>query len=397
MAYSMPNAGTGQYQPHPWPWCQKSILTTTAQGQRFQANYWLDSDLGEDDDSGVYVPPRGWRDEPTSDSDSASDDDYISETEIAEVNADAPTGRYPSPTPSQRANEEEEELARDVAELVKAEQDAAAAYDLEKVVSIITQFYELLISMGHWPEGSLRYAPHTDPPVNEVLAAQFGYAPSAISLMQRLPYVSPELCNNEKYHIVARTRYADYTREKDLQEGRRPYPYQYIDGCPDIDPWLLPFMLPNRDGSHVILDTSLGVVRAYCTESSPPWDTVESRRYGWDLDAEVDYRRTPLVPALRYFSEIIYAYTSLSRLPITNPEQNDPKEKRYPTRWLADQGRETRETLVTLYRECGWPDEWRRAEFCAKWEVQEKEIAARAREAMQKEEPTRRSSRRPRQ
>ncbi|KAJ7652032.1 hypothetical protein DFH06DRAFT_1206612 [Mycena polygramma] len=368
--------------------------------QRFQANYWLDSDLGEDDDSGVYVPPKGWRsDESTSDSDSASDDDYISESEVAHINADASTGRRSSPTPSQQAIEEQEELAREVAEFVRAEQDAAAAYDPDKVVSLITKFYELLISMGHWPEGSLRCAPHTDPPVNEELAMQLGYAPSAISLMQRLPYVSPELYNNEKYHILARTRYADYTREKDLQEGRRPYPYQYIDGCPDIDPWLLPLMLPNRDGSHVMLDTRLGVVRAYCTESSPPWNTVESRRYGEESDPAMDYRRTPLVPALRYFSEIIYAYTSLSRLPITNPDHNDPNETRYPTNpsWLSNQGRETRETLLTLYRECGWPDEWRRAEFCAKWEVQEKEIATRAREAMQKEEPTRRSTRRYRQ
>lgn len=46
------------------------------------------------------------------------------------------------------------------------------------------------------------------------------------------------------------------------------------------------------------------------------------------------------------------------------------------------QEREEHETLLTLYRECGWPDQWRRAEFLEKWTVQLEEIAARSRKAM---------------
>jgi SPX domain protein involved in polyphosphate accumulation len=118
-----------------------------------------------------------------------------------------------------------------------------------------------------------------------------------------------------------------------------------MDGCPPIDPWLLPLMLPNRDGWHVMLDTNLGVVRAYSTERTPPQNTVEWRRHGKVTDAERDqatwteYRRAPLVPAVHYFSEFIYAYRSLSRLPVILPERNDPKETRYPIypAWLANQ------------------------------------------------------------
>lgn len=30
--------------------------------------------------------------------------------------------------------------------------------------------------------------------------------------------------------------------------------------------------------------------------------------------------------------------------------------------------------MLALYRECGWPDEWRRAEFVAKWDAQKEKI-----------------------
>jgi hypothetical protein len=46
------------------------------------------------------------------------------------------------------------------------------------------------------------------------------------------------------------------------------------------------------------------------------------------------------------------------------------------------QEREEQNTLLALYRECGWPDDWRRAEFMAKWKTKKREIDARARQAM---------------
>jgi hypothetical protein len=41
--------------------------------------------------------------------------------------------------------------------------------------------------------------------------------------------------------------------------------------------------------------------------------------------------------------------------------------------------------LLTLYRECGWPDEWRRAEFIEKWQVKKRDIDARSRAAWEKD------------
>jgi hypothetical protein len=164
-----------------------------------------------------------------------------------------------------------------------------------------------------------------------------------ISLMKKLPYASDCV---EEDHIIARTRFADYTSEEDLREGRRPYPYQYRDGCPDIDPWLLPLALPSRDGYNIMLDTTLGVIRAYSTEGFPPQNTIEWRRHGEVPDDEryygtswTEYRRAPLVPAARYLSEVIYAYRSLSRLPLIHADSSDHAYKRnfHPgTEWLTN-------------------------------------------------------------
>ncbi|KAF7360575.1 SWIM-type domain-containing protein [Mycena venus] len=408
---------------YPWPWAYPSILVTIAEdelrkaeNERCQANYWLDASLEEEDDEsdlsysedapfeGLDMSSEGSAsDESTSDHDSITDED-ISKSELAFLRADAETG-WPiefSPSPSLKKLEEEENLTLQIAQLIAAEEAAAAAYNADEVVSLITQFYEVLITMGHWPEGSLRYPPHTNPPIDEELAVRLGYAPAAISLMQRLPYLTSNINDRDEYAILRRTQLADYTCEEHLREGRHPYPYYCIDGCPNIDPWLLPFTLPSRDGLNVLLDTRMGVVRAYYTPGWPPQGTVEWKRHGdpfgsdqeEDRATQTEYRRAPIVPTSRYFSDLVYAYRSLLRLPILDPYRNDPNEEPYPTppAWEATLNRNEQQTLIALYRECGWPNEWRRAEFLAKWEVKKKKIEARRREAWEKDYKERHSN-----
>ncbi|KAJ6588455.1 hypothetical protein B0H19DRAFT_1248115 [Mycena capillaripes] len=369
------------YRPYPWPWGHPGILTYNAElkarlqeEQRRQAGYWLDADLGEENDTddasdSDYVPSEGSESDASSDSASETD---ISESEVA-FSDSRTTYKPSSPTPSLRALEEEQDLVPQIAELVKEEEAAAAAYDPDEVVYFI------------------RYPPHTDPPVDEQLAVQLGYDPAAIALMHRLPYLNLKINRDrDTYAIADRTSLADYTWENHLKEGRRPYPHP--DGCTDIDNWLLPLTIPGRDGWNVMLDTRLGAIRAYCTWNSPPSETVESRRHD-ELSFDdalqkgvwTEYRRAPLVPAARYFKDLIYAYRSLSRLPVIKPDHNDPNEEHYRPlsypRWIANQEREEQETLLALYRECGWPDEWRRSDFLAIWKIKKEEIDARAHEA----------------
>ncbi|KAF7366454.1 SWIM-type domain-containing protein [Mycena sanguinolenta] len=373
---------TRPYEPLPWPWCQPSLLVTRAQEERRQANSWLDADLGngndsDDSDSDYVLSESDASGSDTSDSDS---NEQISDSELAYIRANTNTGWASSSTDSLRKFDKEAELDRQIVDLLQAEKDAAAAYNLDEIVSVITQFYELLVTMGHWPEGSIRYAPHTDPPVNEELALQLGYTPAAVSLMHRLPYPATNINGwyDDEYYIFSDTQIADYTNDDNLKEGRHPYPYQYMHGCPDIDPWLLPMVLPKRYGWHVMLDTNLGVVRAY--GDWVPSDMAEWRRHGpedddkWEETQKTEYRRAPFVPAVRYYSEFIYAYRSLSRLPIISPSNSDPNEERPHASDYFQEAKEEQQALLALYRECGWPDEWRRAEFLAKWAAQRAEI-----------------------
>jgi len=213
-----------------------------------------------------------------------------------------------------------------------------------------------------------------------------------------LPYWNWHENGDERGQIVSRSHFADYTRDDDLKEGRRGWPYMWMDGSSDYDPWLLPIVISDREGTHVMLDTVLGTVRAYSTGGGPTNDAVEWRRHGEVGPTEeeknqaewTEYRRTPLVHAAHYFSEVIFAYRSLLRLPIVDPDRSDPKEEpqhhsSYPI-WMITEEREEKETLLNLYRACGWPDQWRRAEFVAKWTVAKKEIRARARQAQEQDE-----------
>ncbi|KAJ7768269.1 hypothetical protein B0H16DRAFT_1519204 [Mycena metata] len=386
----MVNAVNLAPKPVPWPWQQPSILTVPVDDERRPANSWLDDDFGEEeDDSSDYDPEGSGSDcESTDDSDQETDvSSSISESELGYLVTAGAAWERRSRTKSEEARDEADDLILSIAQLLEAEREAAAAYNPDEIVSLVTQFYELLITMGHWPEGSLRYAPHTNPPLNEELAVQLGYTPAAISLMKRLPYLSSEV-NQRNSRILGRSVLADYTRDADLKEGRRPYPYMYNKDGPDLDPWLVPWMLPGRDGSHVILDTTLGAVRAYSVDGFiMPEDTVEWQRHGkvhWEEAALTEYRRAPFVPAARYFTELIYAYRSLSRLPLIDPDCSDPSQELYADQigWLANMGREEHETLLTLYRECGWPDQWRRSEFLERWTAEKEQIEARARKAM---------------
>ncbi|KAJ7473999.1 hypothetical protein FB451DRAFT_1367044 [Mycena latifolia] len=327
-----------QPKPYPWPWRQPSILDSTVEENQRPANSWLDADLEEHDDDTSDSDYALSESSESGDSDKTSDsapEESISDSELADIVADAEIGWPSWPTQAQQETEEREDFARRITELVKAEQKAAADYDPDEVVALVTELYELLVTMGQWPEGSLLYAPHTAPPVNEALAAKLGYDSAVISLMQKLPYVGPEANRYEDTPLISRTKLADYTREDDLREGRRPYPYRCYPDCPDLDPWLLPLALPGRDGWNVILDTRLGAVRAYETDGFPPEDTIEFRRHGEvpDGDAEreratwTEYRRAPLVPAARYLSEVIYAYRSLARLPVIAAERSAHAEK----------------------------------------------------------------------
>ncbi|KAF7306393.1 Protein kinase domain-containing protein [Mycena indigotica] len=260
----------------------------------------IESGIGKDDQSLHSVLKND-----DSASDSGSDSDTSSRSQGPQV---WPTDQAAS------LEEEREELPLKITMLEAHERHLVASYDIEEVVGLIMEFYEMLVDMGHWEATELMYAPHTDPPVNAEHALELGYDENAVELMQRLPYV----------------------REHDLNEGRRPYPQAHADDGIDLDPGLLPLMLPWRHGWLVLLDTRLGLVRAFLPDDAPEkyaLDNVQLVRYGPQPDdpsfTRRLWRRVPGIPATQYFQALIGAYRSLVRLPILHPDRSDPTDTKY--------------------------------------------------------------------
>ncbi|KAJ7498104.1 hypothetical protein B0H11DRAFT_1909642 [Mycena galericulata] len=193
-------------------------------------------------------------------------------------------------------------------------------------------------------------------------AMELGYSPAMISIMQRIPYSTDAVSHGHERYILGRTRWADYTSEYDLRDGRHPYPYEYLNGYPDLDPWLLPLMLRNRDGWNV---------------DGPPEDTVEWRRHGHApaLTDEVrwtEYRRASRARGallLRAPLQVRFASRDTVLVGLMRVHRNRRRRKRYWRSIVSADG-------PTAGNE-------RSNEFVAKWDAARDQIHTRARLAMQ--------------
>lgn len=210
---------------------------------------------------------------------------------------------------------EKAEFQEELQMLEAAEKEAAAIYDPDEVVSLLTKLYQLLVEMTHLPEGIIKQAPHTDPPINIEHAKELRYESEAIDLMRKLPCVKDKFDNLHRL-IFEDSHFCDYTDDRELKAARKHVGYDQYEK--QIESWILPLVAPSaRDGWSVVLDTRLGVIRAYAPMDDPPKMSIEYRRHGKDTDSEglpfgpLMYQRAPLVPAARYLRTLIECYRSL--------------------------------------------------------------------------------------
>ncbi|KAF7306372.1 hypothetical protein MIND_00428400 [Mycena indigotica] len=393
-----------EYKPYPWPWAYPSILPPEpsieeqhAASFRLPAKSWLHEDWEEDEDSSSdYSPSQNSEYSGTSDVSSNSDSDEemtdVSEYK-AELDAILRANRVHLTPGNSSWEERREDLPRKIALLVEEERKATVAYDADEIAALVTKFYELLVEMGHWEASDVLYPPHIDPPLDLQLARELGHSDSVLEIMQKLPYVRKMVARQERKLILARSYLADYTDESDLRESRRTHIYA-ADNSPLLDPWVLPLIFSGRDGSSVMLDTKLGVVRVVVNDGFyMDDDIVEYLRHG-HLDQsniekahEEKYRRVPTVPAAHYFKELIFAYHSLSRLPIIEPDKSDPhfmpQQYHQSLTWYYESERRQKTALLALYGQHGWPDRWHRDAFLEQWTEEKRAIDTWARGEME--------------
>jgi hypothetical protein len=66
------------------------------------------------------------------------------------------------------------------------------AYDENVIVNLIIQIFDILISLGHIPQGWSDFAPENGHRIDEAVCAELGLTPRVVSLMKKLPYISSE-------------------------------------------------------------------------------------------------------------------------------------------------------------------------------------------------------------
>jgi hypothetical protein len=60
----------------------------------------------------------------------------------------------------------------------------------EEVAALMTEFYELLAEMGYYEPEKIDRAPHANPSINKNYAAELGFSPKAIEMLEKLPYLN---------------------------------------------------------------------------------------------------------------------------------------------------------------------------------------------------------------
>ncbi|TGO82343.1 hypothetical protein BPOR_0855g00020 [Botrytis porri] len=132
-------------------------------------------------------------------------------------------------------------------------------YDQQEIVTLLTQYYELLAKMRYFPASYIKYAPH-DPPIDVDLAKSFDLEPQVIELLQALPYV--EGYSNEDEFILGGS-FANMRDLEVLMQSRDPGFASPEDGFDDengeyMRPWELCINGCGNHGAMMFLDTRNG-------------------------------------------------------------------------------------------------------------------------------------------
>lgn len=237
-----------------WPWTQyrgigpqsKRVISPPPDKSGFSL-----MDLDEDESGSDFELEYSSSDEDTDEITSSEEDETIEEDEVNDVVDEEKNWDYDKWRKDQAFDAA-------VAELEEVERLAPAQYDPDETVSLVTEFYELLVEMGHWELGSVQYPPHA---LNFTLGKKLGYDDNVLGLMHKLPYYE----GGERWgegRIWDDTDFLNYRLDEHLEIGRHPS-YYFADGedyGAYIESHMLALAYPgSKYGWVLLLDTKLGM------------------------------------------------------------------------------------------------------------------------------------------
>ncbi|RMZ76860.1 hypothetical protein DV738_g4695, partial [Chaetothyriales sp. CBS 135597] len=296
---------------------------------------------------------------------------------------------------------------QDFAEVNSKRQECASQFNISELGPSMLRFYNLLVTIGHWPLDCLHVPPHEDPKIDMNLVEQLNFSPSALLAVQSLPYPSEDINHNKSLHIFDRTRHLDLTDPQDLQYARNPT-WDYEEDSAPLPPHIIALMIPSgRYGNTLLLDTELGAI--YCI----PWDLLGNGKWSitpeyrvarqlnnipetedWEMfdpGLATRYQYMPFTPAKQWFDEQYEKWYTLRRLPFLDPDYEGDRDMSLddigpPGHWMRDLCERKQVAMVELMERLGWPDEdrWDRDAFSQEWKKLEEEFRTEALEQWDK-------------
>lgn len=97
----------------------------------------------------------------------------------------------------------------EIAEVAERRRQCKAIWNLDDCITSLKELYELLTTMGHWPEKCIEDPPSkswSEAELNTTEALRLGYTNRAIEVLTRLPYPTKELrYGGEEISLVAQS------------------------------------------------------------------------------------------------------------------------------------------------------------------------------------------------
>jgi hypothetical protein len=82
------------------------------------------------------------------------------------------------------------------------------------------RFYNLLITVGHWPLNTVHVPPHEHPPLYPDATKELNFSTSAIEVITAIPHPNEQVVYHSDCNILEVTHLLDLTDTVDLKESQ---------------------------------------------------------------------------------------------------------------------------------------------------------------------------------
>ncbi|TGO42404.1 hypothetical protein BHYA_0009g00830 [Botrytis hyacinthi] len=226
-------------------------------------------------------------------------------------------------------------------------------YDQQEIVTLTTQYYELLAKMRYFPASYIKYAPH-DPPIDVELAKSYNLEPQVIELLQALPYIEG-YCNEDEFILGG--SFADMRNLEVLMQSRDPGFASPEGGFDDengeyMRPWEICINECGNHGTMMFLDTRNGHVTMEGQDSGRSEDPgVYNYPGGLQSRNRNSHDHLPSRHAREVFEDFTNRLLKLQWIPSS-------EDRRMLSEWDEDY-----EDLRLLFRTYGWPHNFNHTSF----------------------------------